>query len=149
MKPLVLTSLAAILAAAGCTSYSARFELQSSKTEATRADALAVKDALSDLLATVGFSPVSEETLKTQRRYDADLIALWGKTNDFGFLRGEKNTTVRLYTEGDVIVLVVNSKDDGDKEEVSRTRDALQQMLGHKFPQLRIRLQSWSYFNLA
>jgi hypothetical protein len=137
------------LSFAGCASYSARIEMRSPEVTTLRESVSSVKSAVSASLAKLGFSAASEKALSAQKQYYPDVVALWGKAKDFGFWSGEKSTSVWLHVQSDLILLIVNSKDGGDKEEVARVREELKQMLEREFPRLQLRVEAWTYLNTA
>lgn len=127
-------------------SYSSRLEVRSQTTGALTAVTASVTSEVGELLTRSGFSRRPEGEVSRQKKYYPELLAIWGKSK--GSL-SRRYTTVSFHAQKDMLLLIVNSKDGGDKAEVVEIESALKRMFADKFPSLRIQVQAWSYLNTA
>src|SRR6266478_9275325 len=128
--------LVPVAALAGCMSYSSRVELRSSDSTLLAKQASAVQEEVAIALSAIGFKPVEAATVTKQcQLYYPDLVAMWSRTEYRNFLRGSLCVTVSLEVSRDLVLVLVNSTDQGDKKGVETTSALLKQTLERRFPE--------------
>src|SRR5258707_6882292 len=97
--------------------------------------------SIGDAVLTVShFVPIKDERYTRKRKQASHFVAEWNRT-------GPEYINVEMFVEPNLILLVVSSGKFVSREGVEQTHTDLQEMITKKFPDLKIRVTSETFFS--
>ncbi len=97
--------------------------------------------SIGDAVLTVShFVPIKDERYTRKRKQAPHFVAEWNRT-------GPEYINVEMFVEPNLILLVVSSGKFVSREGVEQTHTVLQEMITKKFPDLKIRVTSETFFS--